>query len=260
MKRNLAVIAVAVVMGCAGLRGDICAQAEWPSKPVHEWSKAEAEALLSNSPWAKREEIRISFDKRSQVAAGSYSGVSAAAAARSRAEIGGGDIPVDFVFTLRLRSALPVRQALVRLKQLETNVDRLTEQEGAKFLAQIKGMLECPACTDNYVLTLSSNSTTSPGADAVFTIYKGGRLADLQRYIYIANERGERRSLVHFVPPRVPGDDATFFFPRLDENNAPLITPENKYLLINLSDNRVSTITNFKIEVSSLVVNGEVVF
>ena len=32
------------------------------------------------------------------------------------------------------------------------------------------------------------------------------RLADLQRYVYIANERGERRPLVYFVPPRVPGD------------------------------------------------------
>jgi len=167
---------------------------------------------------------------------------------------------VDFIFTLRLRSALPVRQALVRLRQLQTGIEKLGPRELAAFDAQTKGLLDCPACAGNYVVTLSSKSKNSPGADAVYAAFKGGQLADLQRYVYLANERGDRRSLVHFVPPKVPGDEATFFFPRLDEKGSPLLAPENKVLLVNLTDNQANSITNFKMDVSKLMVNGKVEF
>lgn len=234
-------------------------QDSWTKKPFKEWSRGEAEKILNDSPWASQQEVRIRYDKEAQKAAGSYSGVSAAAAAQSQTEVSP-DLPVDFIFTLRLRSALPVRQAVVRLRQLQTDLEKLSAKELAAFDTQTKGLLECPACAGNYVVTLSSKSKNSPGADAVFTTFKGGRLADLQRYIYLANERGERRALVHFVPPRVPGDEATFFFPRLNDKGLPLLGPENKELLVNLADNQANSITNFKIDVTKLVVNGKVEF
>jgi hypothetical protein len=121
-------------------------------------------------------------------------------------------------------------------------------------------MLECPACAANYVITLSSKSANSPGADAVYATFKGGRLADLQRYIFIANEKGERRTLIHFAPPKVPGDEAIFFFPRLDDKGAPLLTVKNKDLLVNLMDKQVNSMTNFKIDVQKLITNGKVEF
>lgn len=237
----------------------IDAQEPWLKKPFPEWSKGEAEAVINNSPWAKQQELRIKFDKETQKAAGAYSGVSSAAAAQSQTEVTS-QMPVDFMFTLRLRSALPVRQALVRLKAIETNVEKLTAQQRTAYDTQIKGLLECPGCVANYVVTLSSKSQNNPGADAVFATFKGGRLADLQRYVYIANERGERRSLVYFVPPRAPGEEAVFFFPRVDDKGAPLLALDNKELLINLTDNQANSITNFKFEVAKLVLNGKVEF
>ena len=241
------------------LTGVVFAQNELPKTPFPEWSKSEAEAVINNSPWAKQQELRIKFDKETQKAAGSYSGVSGAAAAQSQMEVTS-QMPVDFIFTLRLRSALPVRQALVRLKVIETNVEKLTAQQRVAYDALMKGLLECPACAANYVVTLSSKSKNNPGADAVFATLKGGRLADLQRYVYLANERGERRSLVHFLPPKAPGEEAVFFFPRTDEKGAPLLTLANKELLINLTDNQANSITNFKIDVTKLALNGKVEF
>ena len=200
----------------------------------------------------------MQFEKERQTAAGSYSGVSSASAASSQTEVMS-DLPVDFIFTLRLRSALPVRQALVRLKQLEADSKR-SQKDAETFDAQIKGLLECPACAANYVVTLSSKSRNRPGADAVYATFKGGRLSDLQRFVFLANDRGERRDLVHFVAPRTPGDDAIFFFPRLDAKGAPLLTTESKQLLINLSDKQVNSVSNFRIDVSQLVMNGKVEF
>src|SRR5262249_49486705 len=151
------------------------------------------------------------------------------------------------VFTVRLRSALPMRQALSRLKQLQADT-KTSAKERATFDAQVKGLVECPACANNYIVTLSSRSTSSPGADAVYATFKGAQFADLQRFVYIANETGESRPLVHFVPPKVPGDEAIFFFPRLDDNGKPLLTNDNRQLLIKFANNQVSSVGNFKFD------------
>ena len=258
MKRYVRIGTILVFGVCTALIAAY-AQSGWTGKPFTQWSRSDAEDVLNNSPWSSHQEVRMQFEKEKQTAAGSYSGVSAASAAGSQME-GMSDLPVDFVFTLRLRSALPVRQALVRLKQLESDSKKLSQKDLETFDTQIKGLLECPACAGNYVVTLSSKSNNRPGADAVYAAFKGGRLSDLQRFVFLANERGERRELVHFVAPRTPGEDAIFFFPRLDAKGAPLLTPENKELLINLSDKQVNSVSNFRIDVSKLVMNGKVEF
>lgn len=239
----------------------VYSQTSLPNKPYTQWSKSEAETVLNSSAWTSQQEVRIKFDKETQVAAGSYnpSVVSSTAAPEAKTEVNT-QMPVDFIFTLRLRSALPIREALVRLKNLNTDIEGMSPEQLAAFDKQTKGLLQCPACTDNYVVTLSSRSKNNPGADAVFSVFKGGRLADLQRYVFIANERGERRPLVYYVAPKVPGDEATFFFPRANEKGEPLLGPENKELLVNLNDNQPNSVSNFRIDVSKLVVNGKVEF
>jgi hypothetical protein len=249
-----------VVLVILSLAGAALAQEVWRSKPYSEWTKAEAETVLNNSPWSDRAELRVQFDKHSQRAAGIPPAWGKDKPATDTRIDVSTDIPVDFIFTLRLRSALPMRKALARLKLLDTDIEKLSPKELAAFDAQTKGLLECPACATNYVVTLSCKSRNSPGADAVYTSFKGGQLADLQRFIYIANERGEKRALVHFIAPRAPGDEAVFFFPRLDDKGAPLLTPENKELIINLADKQVNSVANFKLDVAKLVDNGKVEF
>src|SRR5437773_4186422 len=239
MSKRVHLQSIGLVIGVFGLLSIAFAQQERVRKPYTQWSKSDAEAVLNDSPWAVHQELRIRFDKETQTAAGAYSGVSSAAAAQSRTEVTS-QIPVDFIFTVRLRSALLVREALVRLKQLQTDLSKMSDKDRAAFDTQTRGLLECPACANNYVLTLSSKSTNSPGADAVYTLFKGAPLADLQRYVYIANETGQRRKLVYFVPPKAPGEEAVFFFPRLDERGIPLLTADNRQLLINFANNEVN--------------------
>ena len=114
----------------------VAAQQGLPDKPFNQWTKAEAKEILNDSPWAK-----------TQVALAVY----------------GLGVPTDFKFTLRLRSALPIREALVRLKQIEAHYDQMGEEARMSFDGKMKGLLDCPACVDNYVLSLSSRSENSPG-------------------------------------------------------------------------------------------------
>ena len=222
------------------------------------WSKPEAEKILNDSLWVSVQEVRIRRAAQSQRVAGAPP--SQLKDETNSVLSSGSDIPIDFIFTLRLRSALPIREALVRLKQLDAKYDSMDEKQKVVFDAGVKGLLECPACANNYVLTLSSKSKNSPGADAVFSTFKGARIEDVKRYIYIANERGERRELVHIVPPKAPGEEAIFFFPRFDDKGNLLFTPDSKEIIVNLTNNEVNISANFHLDISKLVENGQVLF
>ena len=265
MRSSRYLVASALLAAAVSLAGAARARQGVTDKPFEQWSRAEAEQVLSASPWAVRQTVKIRYAGESRRVAGEGSNPTGVVVFGSDPilvqpgiGLGGAEAPVDFVFTLRLRSAPPVRKALARLAQLDA--EKLKGKERAALEARVKGLAECPACADNYVLTLGSKSAQVPGADAVYTIYKGARFDDIKRYIFIANERGERRPLVHFVPPRAPGDEATFFFPRLDERGAPLLTPESRTLIFNVTNNEVNVVTNFRVDVSTLVKNGVVEF
>lgn len=237
---------------------------QWSQKPFQQWSRKEAEELLQSSPWAPKQEVRIKYESLARRIAGgtvpSETNGALMDTTSNNAQMGGAEAPVDFQFRLRLRSAAVVRQALVRLKQLDAGYDEMEDKDRANFDAKFKGLLECPACEQNYVLTLTSSSKQNPGADAVYTAFKGGRLADLQRYVYIANGRGERRALVYFVAPKVPGDEAVFYFPRFNDKGEPLITAADAQLITIFTNNDVNMNTNFALDVKKLIVNGKVDF
>ncbi|HZI18972.1 MAG TPA: hypothetical protein VEY09_10295 [Pyrinomonadaceae bacterium] len=246
----------------AALAAPAAAQEPWAGKPFREWTKREAERVLNDSPWAQTRTVKVRGERRVQSVAGSsLPGATGTEDPRVTASVGGAEAPVDFNFTLRLRSGLPVRQALVRLRQLEAGYDKMKESERAAFDASARGLLDCPACSDYYVLTLSARSRQAPGADPVFSTLKGARLEDLRRYVYLANDRGGRRPLVNVVPPRVPGDEAVFYFARLDEAGAPLFTAANRKLIFNLSDGEVNTVTNlFEVDLTGLTAGDRVEF
>jgi hypothetical protein len=233
-------------------------------KPFQQWSRKEAEGILENSPWALTQEVRIKYASLTRRIAGgtvpSETNGALTDTTSNTAQMGGAEAPVDFQFTLRLRSAAVVRQALVRLKQLDARYDQMSEKDRAEFDAKFKGLLDCPASEQNYVLTLSSKSKQNPGADAVYTAFKGGRLADLQRYVLIANGRGGRRSLVHFVPPKAPGDEAVFYFQRFNDQGEVLLGPSDTELITTFTNNDVNMNTNFRVDVTKLIVNGKVDF
>src|SRR2546430_17270160 len=105
MRGSVHLQSIGLVIGIFTLLSIGFATQEQAGKPFTQWSRSEAEAILNNSPWAIRNEVRIKFDKETQVAAGSYSGVSSAAAAQAQTEVTS-QVPVDFIFTLRLRSEI----------------------------------------------------------------------------------------------------------------------------------------------------------
>ncbi|MFT3745592.1 MAG: hypothetical protein QM785_15030 [Pyrinomonadaceae bacterium] len=234
-------------------------------KPYQQWGKEETIRLFNDSAWAKPYQ--------------SNSGASAAAAGQARQEQGqsvrsGGSDPRSVArdfgpppVTLRLHSALPMRQAFVRMQMIDAGYDKMSEADKAAFDKSKESYLKCPICTDYYVLTLTkfadaSKSTVEEG------VFQGMTMADLKGNVKLMNEKGEFRELAEFNPPKGPQDKAVFYFKRLDDAGAPLFNAESKEVKLVFDPSFLGTKNRFayllprtfEFKASKMVVNGNLLF
>ncbi|MDQ3806184.1 MAG: hypothetical protein M3416_20430 [Acidobacteriota bacterium] len=214
------------------------AQAGPPDKPFEQWALKEAEALLTESPWAQT--------------AGSLTGGTLSFNRDVYA------LPGRF-WTVRLRSALPVRRAMLRLRQLREKYDEMSERKRAEFDEKNRPLAECPPCADHYAVSLVPPSGGRIGAPSSLNSMP---LARLKLHVRLADEKGERRELVHFTPSKAQGQEVVFFFARYDAEGKPLLTPSSKKLIFTLDPEVLSTntISRFEFDVSKMIVGGEVAF
>lgn len=236
-------LVAALVAAAVTLPAPVSAQGDWQKRPFQEWTKEDAERILTDSPWAQTK--GISGEMVNPTGGQTISG----ATGPNRA------------LTLRLRSALASRLAFLRLRQLRAKYDRMSESEKAEFNIKNKTLVECPSCADNYVVVLSP----PPGRDTgVPVALRSMPLKRVKNYVKLMDERGESRELVHFEPSKVIGGEAVFFFSRYNEKGEPLLTPESKKLVITFSSEVMgdspSTFSRFEFDVTKMLIGGKVVF
>ncbi|HEX8284801.1 MAG TPA: hypothetical protein VF588_15680 [Pyrinomonadaceae bacterium] len=228
----LPALALAAALACAA--GARAQKDEWQGKPFREWTEKEARQVLTESPWS-----RTVASSGPVVNFGGY----------------GNNTPTpDKVYVARLRSALPVRQAILRLRQIKEKYDAMSDSDKAKFDEKNKPLVDCPACADNYVVSLvppRSADTRSPTTEK------------MKLFVQLMDDRGQRRELVHFVPTKATGEEVVFFFPRFDERGQPLLTPSSKRLIFTIDTSSIgmdATIQRFEFDVSKMVADGKVIF
>ncbi|HYO89994.1 MAG TPA: hypothetical protein VEQ40_00070 [Pyrinomonadaceae bacterium] len=226
-----------VVLSLTWLDGVIIshAQHDWEKSTYQRWGKDEVKAVLEASPWSLTVKQSVPIAPLMM----------------------GADAPkFEGKIVFMLRSAMPVRQALLRRKQLEAKYDRMSETEKAEFDKKHNALLDCPACAQNYVVSVNSGnwimSTNSFGQKG-----KGS--------VYLANEKGQRREAVHFAISNEKGvNEAYLFFPRLDDKGNPLLTPQSQTLTLSLGIKSSSDILQLpekvEFDATKLVRDGKVIF
>lgn len=218
----------------------------WTKKPYTEWSMSDVERILINSPWAQTQ-----IESRSityELPANSYLAI------------------------IRLRSALPIRQALLRQKQFLMNYQKFSAADKARFDKETEQFVQCPDCADYYMVTVGSPmfGDARPGRKQEFVgfdvlrPFRGVTLDDIKSSVYLENDKGERRDLVRFIPPKAEHTEAMFVFPRKDTQGRTLITLNNKAFYFKIDERlfkgQPMPLKPFKFEVQKLVQNGEIVF
>lgn len=233
-------------------------------KPYSAWTVDQAKEILSNSGWAKTyQNLSAAAGSDMREAARAQSDTRLSGQERSRSERSGGTAPVYAT----LRSALPVRQALVRLNQIASGYDKMDEKNKAKFDESMKGLLGCAICQTHYVITMSQASN-STGQFVEEGLFQGMTLAQMKDNIWLETDDGKRRSLVEFTAPTKRGDSAIFFFARKDEQGNVFVTDSTKEVSIVFNNtfftpsNRSSAYVprRFDFKVSKLKVGSELMF
>jgi hypothetical protein len=261
MKFNKLMLFVFVI----GLTLSTFAQKTW-EKPIEKWNKEEALNILKESPWSQ------SF----QAAEGS---IAAEMQQTSRDQVGQrvtgrpeitrsdrqfGSQPI----VVRLQSGLPIRQALVRLQQIDQGYDKMNTEQRARYDAEAKKFLDCKICQDYYVITITKfkRSSNEGVDDGMFQVSK---FEDLKGNIQLVNDKGEQRELVYFLAPKMAGESATLYFKRKDDKGNLLLTPENKtvklvfnkYFLEDRSNPYGPLLPrNFEFKVSKMMIDDQLAF
>jgi hypothetical protein len=236
-----------------------------PDKPYTEWSKDAALRIVSESPWAKTyssTENKAGADARMgarEQRDGVYGGGSRPGSVARNL----GNLPV----VIRLHSAPAIRQATVRLQQLNVNYDKMSDADKRSFDENRKIFLDCAICKDYYVVTMTKYLDSS-GQSVNEGIFHALKLEDVKGHVTLTNDAGEKRELVQFTPPKGAADPAVFYFKRLDANGKPLLTPESKELQFVFSNDFIDLNKRdaglfprmFEFSVSKMLVGGEVMF
>jgi hypothetical protein len=174
------------------------------------WSKKEAEKMLSNSPWSlsqtDTDTAEMFFSPTSDP---SKPGARKTANDESRLENGATNQSVNIKYLVRFFSARPVRRALVRLIELQSNPPPEVVEKMHNF-ADVQA-------TDSIIITLTVESSDQRSQRAVMQAVNSGVTGTLKNETYL-ERNGKRLFLEEYVPPGKDGFGARFIFLRtLDE-------------------------------------------
>ena len=185
--------------------------AQWDKKPYTEWTDADVQKMLNNSPWSR-----------------THSFTSAAALFRTPSNASPANQPgtiappnsVYVNFRVRFFSAKPIRQALSRMIELQKKKG-MDEQLAAQLKAFAAGEFL------DYVIVTVTCDSTQPGAnfqEALGLLQKTGT-GEIKNDTFLETKGGQRVFLQEYQPPRGDGFGARFIFPRLVDGK-PFITTE----------------------------------
>ncbi|NLV32496.1 MAG: hypothetical protein GXY47_15245 [Acidobacteria bacterium] len=168
----------------------------WDKKPYDEWSQKECQKLLTNSPWAKEYEIT---------------------GTQMIGSLGGRDAtdnqPPYIKYQVQIRTAPPIRQAMVRMMQIAQNYDQLPDEQKKQFDQQTQGFLA--ADTSEMIIVHMSYSTNFPQNYRDLAQHWQSQTAELlKNSVYLSGNKSDKVAIAQYIPGQEGQSEFQFIFPR----------------------------------------------
>lgn len=193
-------------------------QTSYAQKPWEaDWKtldRKEALKITNDSPWAKNyNDVEVSF---------AFTDLN-----RGGFDKGGQLGPAPPVI-VRFYSSLKIRQALLRLRQIGEDYDKMDDAGKKAYDEKTVQTLECDNCKNYYVIIVHQPAEENNKKSIIAYGFRDETLANLQNKIYIENDKKQTRQLEQFGAPKSYTDPAIFYFPINDDKGQPLITKDTK--------------------------------
>jgi hypothetical protein len=182
--------------------------AQKPQKPWGEWTKKEAEKILADSPWSQTQtETDTSEMFYSPTTMGDT---------HARESQGATNQATTLKYYIRLFTARPIRQAYVRLLELDNNHVDEAAAEKRRAWANL-------GASDSVIVTVACESSDRRYLGRAMQAFSSAVTAVLKNNAYLERNDGTRVFLAEYIPPGKDVFGARFVFPRTF-NGEPFIT------------------------------------
>lgn len=196
----------------------------WEKKPWTEWSKGDTEKLLHDSPWAKKWKLEMNNTAGHLPSVtgsvGSVASAGGAGAGAAQDTMGGESNSITYY--IQLRSSMPVREAVVRQKQIQQKYDKMNEADKKKFDSQMEQTLK--GSEDAIEVHLTFETGNQRFAQALTKYWGSLPEGAVPEGVYLVVDGGSPVAPLTYAPPPPKGATTEFdlTFPRM-MNNQPVI-------------------------------------
>lgn len=183
----------------------ITTQGQKRSETWTDWSRKDAEKVLSSSPWAQTQ-VETDLSEMFYTPTSQNRGAPNSA---SRGQQGATNQEVSLSYHIRFFSARPIRQAHARLYQIQ---QKLSDEE-SKGLETFANAMPSKVI----IVTVTYESSDGRTLGRVMQLFESAITATLKNKVYLERKDGTRLFLEEYVPPGKDGFGARFIFPRFSQ-------------------------------------------
>lgn len=228
-KTILTAITATLALGTLALAKDF-----W-EKPFTEWKRDQVLKMLNDSPWAG--EVVAAFSL-----GGKDSGIS-------------GEKEIYISYTIRFFSALPVRQAYVRMMQIINDYDKMDSGQRSQFDQRFSRALNMDT-SGQIIVAMEFGSNVRQLNMQIETFLKTTRSEFLKQRAYLISDRLGRVQMLEYYPPSPDGTGAKFIFPR-QVKGQPVISTDDKEIKFEIVLPDLGDKVLFRKKVDKMVYNGQ---
>ena len=235
------------------------AQGPWAKKDWKKWSKDDCKKVLENSPWAQQwtyEDAKMAnFSSRPEgttaggVGSGSTQGV-------------GSESELQVAYTIQLRSALPVREAVVRQLMLANRFDNMNQEQQESFLKQTEPYLN-RKYDDVIVVHVTYSSNVVEYNRGLMTFWENYPGGTVPQDAFLNTPRGEKVPVAQLIAPKGGAQEFEFIFPRVF-NGKPVLEPGDKKMSVEFMSPKVGQVASSRVfvefKVEGMMENGSLVY
>ncbi|HEX9761277.1 MAG TPA: hypothetical protein VGA40_10170 [Candidatus Acidoferrales bacterium] len=243
MKNRIATCAILLLAAAVAAPAQV-----WDKKEHTKWSKNDCQRILENSPWATK--FTLTETRQEAFVADSSYGTGRESQPR-----------VDF--TAQLRSAMPVRLAVVRQLQIESKYDKMTDEQKRNFDQRAQQYLGIEF-NDRIVVQVQLSSNVQIYQRQLITMWQGINEGAVPANMYIITGSGQRLPPLHFIAPTHGNPVMEVVFPRRTREGDLIDGDDKEFALempgIALSGDTSEPIVRFTFKPSKMKYKGEFVY
>ena len=245
MKTGVSVVLVLLLL-CAMTIDTVIAQKQ--AKSWKEWTRDDAQRILNSSPWGQQQVDTDLSEMFYQPTTDARTSGGRAPNAGARLEQGATNQETKLTYGIRFFSARPVRQAFIRMIQLQQKNLEADVIERMNNFAEIQS-------ADSIIIAVTIEGTDKRSLGKVMQIISSAATGTLKNTTYLERNDGKRVFLEEYVPPGRDGFGARFIFPRI-VSERPFLTPEVHDVRF-VSEFGPSVKLNMRFNIAAMMVDGK---